>query len=64
MRMFAHSLPPPCLSHAVRFFLLGFWNNFTWVALNAGAGDIVPGQYALIYLVNQVSSAPHPWPPW
>ncbi len=36
------------------FFALGFFNNFTWVAMNAGAGDIVPGMYALIYIVNQV----------
>ena len=36
------------------FWLLGFFNNFTWVAMNAGAGSIVPGQYALIYIVNQV----------
>lgn len=39
---------------SLRFWFLGFFNNFSWVAMNAGAGSIVPGEYALIYIVNQV----------
>jgi len=36
----------------VAFFLLGLLNNVTYVLMNAGAGDIVPGNYAVIYLCN------------
>jgi len=28
----------------IAFWLLGLCNNTTWVLMNAGAGDIVPGQ--------------------
>lgn len=34
------------------FFLMGLLNNVTYVMMNAGAGDIVPGEYAVIYLCN------------
>ena len=40
----------------IAFFLLGLLNNCTYVLLNAGAGDIVPGEYAVIYLCNIVPS--------
>jgi hypothetical protein len=34
------------------FFLLGLFNNIVFVINNAGAGDIAPGNYALIYICN------------
>lgn len=34
------------------FFFLGLFNNITYVVNNAGAGDIVPGDYGLIYITS------------
>lgn len=36
------------------YFLLGLFNNITYVVNNAGAGDIVPGDIGLIYITGIV----------
>jgi len=52
----SHDLPSESRRNLIVWWFLGFATNLTWVANNAGAGDIVPGSYALIYLSNQVPS--------
>ena len=40
----------------IGFWLMGFLTNVTYVVNNAGAGDIVPGNYALIYVCGVLPS--------
>ena len=42
--------------NVVGFWLMGFFTNVTYVVNNAGAGDIVPGNYALIYVCGVLPS--------
>ena len=44
------------IRNVVGFWLLGFLTNVTYVVNNAGAGDIVPGNYALIYVCGVLPS--------
>ncbi len=44
------------LRNVLGFWLLGFFNNVAYVVNNAGAGDIVPGDYGLIYVCGVLPS--------